>query len=188
METIPDLHSKDGPWGVHTAPPKSAWRSIFSGNDHFEWPFRQEVEICRLFYPTDGLHLTKAQYSALTGSMQEVGESGFYLSIVESQGSAFLGRNWGHWSCDLPSYEAYGELRLTLENALYSREGRWGVLISHEMHALIGGTSTFMAHLTKRYPHWAADLRLLREDWTDKANADWLKPIMDRLYYYREDP
>ena len=181
MENILDVYSKDGSWGVHVTPPESAWRSIFSGNDPIAWPFRQEFEYCRLFYPTDGCHLTAQQYLALTNAVQGIGEDGFFLSIVESQGQSFLNRSWGHWSCDLPSHEEYSELCLTLENALYSRNGHWGVLVSHEMHALVGGTRTFMTELGKHYRRWADDLRLLREYWSGNPNAVWLEAIIDRV-------
>ena len=107
METIPEFYSKDGAWGASIAPPETVWRRIFSSNDPFAWPFHQEVEACRLFFPTDGCHLTKEQYIGLTDVIQKIGEDGFFLSIVESQALSFLDRSWGHWSCDLPSYGEY---------------------------------------------------------------------------------
>jgi len=71
-------------------------------------------------------------------------------------------------------------LPLTLENALYSREGRWGVLISHEMHALIAGSEGFMNALTKQYPGWTNDVQLLREAWAGNPNGEWLEAIVNR--------
>ena len=159
---------------------RSAWECVFSTNDPFTWPFRHEVEVCRIFYPTDGYHLTEEQYSAATSAVQGVGEVGFLISIVESKGLAFLDRSWGHWSCDLPSYEEYCELPLTLENALYSRNGCWGILISHEMHALIGGSKAFMGVLGDRYQRWRKDLHLLRDAWLGNPNSEWLEPIIAR--------
>ncbi len=160
---------------------RSAWRRVFSTNDAFAWPFRGAFEVGRVFYPTDGCHLSTEQYSALVGAIEKVGETAFFLSVVESEKLTFLDRNWGHWSCDLPSYEEYCELDLTLENALYSKDGRWGVLISHEMHALIGGTEVFMTALGDHYQGWANDLRKLRDAWSDNANANWIEPTISRM-------
>jgi len=120
------------------------------------------------------------QYSALVSAIQAVGETGFLLSVAESEGQSFLDRDWGHWSCDLPPYEAYSALDLTLENALYSRDGHWGVLISHEMHALVGGTEAFVAALDGCYRGWGDDLRMLREAWSDNPNGDWLESTLSR--------
>lgn len=160
---------------------RSAWQCVFSTNDAFAWPFREAIEVGRVFYPTDGCHLTREQYSAIVSAIQSVGDTGFILSVVESEGLSFLDRSWGHWLCDLLPYEAYSEVHLTLENALYSRDGQWGVLVSHEMHALIGGTEAFMTALGDHYQGWADDLRMLRESWSNNANAAWLEPTISRM-------
>jgi len=160
---------------------RAAWRRVFSANDAFSWPFRETIEVGRVFYPSDGCHLTRGQYSALVDAIQCAGETGFLLSVVESEGLSFLDRDWGHWSCDLPSYGEYSALNLTLENALYSKDGHWGVLISHEMHALVGGTETFMTALDDRYRGWGDDLRMLREAWSDNPNSDWLESTLSRV-------
>lgn len=70
---------------------------------------------------------------------------------------------------------------LGLENALYSRNGTWGVLISHEMHALIGGNEEFMTALSEQHPRWAEDLSRLREYWAENQNATWLEDVVYRL-------
>ena len=160
---------------------RSAWHRVFSTNDAFAWPFRETVEVGRVFYPTDGCHLTREQYSALVSAIRSVGETGFLLSVVESEGLTFLESSERHWSCDLPPYEEYSELHLALENALYSKDGCWGVLISHEMHALIGGTQAFMTALGDHYQGWANDLRELREAWSGNANANWLESTIGRM-------
>ncbi len=160
---------------------RSAWRRVFKTNDAFTWPFGQEFEVGRVFYPTDGCHLTIEQYSAVLGAIQRVGERTFFLSVVESEELAFLDREWGHWSCSIPSYQEYCDRHLTLENALYSKDGRWGVLISHEMHAVIGGTKAFMTALDDHYQGWADDIRMLRDAWSDNANATWLEPTLRRM-------
>ncbi len=160
---------------------RSAWQQVFSTNDAFTWPFRGNYEGGHIFHPTDGYHLTREQYSALVDAAHRTGESSFFLSLVEPEGLSFLDRGWGHWSCGLPSYEEYYELDIPLENALYSKDGRWGVLISHEMHAVIGGTRAFMAALDDYYQGWANDIRMLREAWSGNANATWLEPIISRM-------
>lgn len=157
---------------------RSAWEHVFRSNDPFAWPFRPEFTVGRIFYPTDGYHLTKPQFMAIGGALRRAGERGFFLSAVESEGLSFLERSWGHWACESLSYNDYCQLPLTLENAIYSRAGNWGVLISHEMHALISGSREFMTALARQYRGWSSDLRQLREAWSESPNAGWLEPTI----------
>lgn len=159
---------------------RSAWEQVFCSNDPFVWPFRPRFMSGRIFYPTDGYHLTKLQFQAVGEALKQTGETGFFLSVVESEGLSFLDRGWGHWVCESPSYEEYTQMPLTLENAIYSREGRWGVLISHEMHAVIAGSAEFMAALSGQYREWSNDLRLLRQAWSGNPNAGWLELVLSR--------
>jgi hypothetical protein len=39
-----------------------------------------------------------------------------------------------------------------LENAVFSRQGKWGLLVSGENHLLAGGTATFIDVLLDRFP------------------------------------
>ncbi|NJL27505.1 MAG: hypothetical protein HC897_06200 [Thermoanaerobaculia bacterium] len=157
---------------------RSAWERVFHSNDPFSWPFQPEFAAGRIFFPTDGYHLTKQQFLAFADALMQAGENELFISVVESEGLSFLERSWGHWACASLSYEDYVQLPLTLENAIYSREGRWGILISHEMHALIGGSAGFMAALDDQYRRWSDDLRLLREAWAENPNASWLEPTI----------
>lgn len=159
---------------------RSAWEQVFQSNDPFTWPFQPQFATGRIFFPTDGYHLTKQQFLAVGAALEQTGETGYFLSVVESEGLSFLDRSWGHWVCESLTYEDYCQLPLTLENALYSREGHWGVLISHEMHAVIGGSTEFTAALSGQYREWASDLRLLKEAWSGNSNADWLDQVIGR--------
>jgi hypothetical protein len=159
---------------------RAAWERVFSCNNTFVWPFKPQFATGRIFYPTDGYHLTIEQFLAVGHALARVGETGFFVSIVESEGLTFLDRSFGHWVFENPTYEGYCQLPLALENAIYSREGRWGILISHEMHAVVAGSTEFMAALACQYGEWAHDLRLLQEAWSGNANAGWLELVMSR--------
>lgn len=157
---------------------RTAWERVFRSNDPFDWPFQPQFPVGRIFYPTDGYHLTERQFLAVSRACRRTGESGFIVSVVESEEPSFLDREWGHWACETPSYDEYTALPLALENAIYSTEGRWGVLISHEMHALVAGATDFMASLDREYRGWSDDLHLLRQAWAENPNAGWLEPTV----------
>lgn len=160
---------------------RCAWSRIFKTNDPFVWPFQPGFEVGRLFYPTDGYHLTEPQYQALASAIAQSGDDECLISTTESDGTSFLDRSSGHWVCGASAYEEYCSLALTLENALYSRAGRWGVLISHEQHALIAGTSRFLTALTARYSKWTENALAIREAWSCHPNADWLEEVLSHI-------
>lgn len=160
---------------------RSSWERVFSSNNPFAWPFQNAFSTGRVFYPTDGCHLTDVQYSALLDTLRELGETTFFLSVIESDGLSFLEKDSGHWSINMASYEDYCGLNLTLENALYSKLGHWGIIISHEMHALISGKRNFINAIDGRYKEWAGDLRMLRHAWSGSKYPTWLEPIIRRL-------
>src|SRR5207247_7475531 len=86
-----------------------------------------------------------------------------------------------HWiGRDVP-YEVYTALGLTLENALYSPSGQWGVLISHEQHALVAGTAAFVSALRACYPNWRSDVKRLRERWRNNDRSGWVGPVLARV-------
>lgn len=156
-----------------------AWRTIFRSIDPFAWPFAEDIKSFRVFYPTDGYHLTKSQLEALLSVLGAEREANFFLSIVESEDLDFLNRSWGHWSCLAPSYQEYSSVSITLENALFSVTGDWGVLVSHEMHALVGGDEQFLQQLDKEYKVFESDARKLRKDWRDHPNGEWVNQLFD---------
>ena len=43
-------------------------------------------------------------------------------------------------------------LSLSLENILYSPSGKWGVIVSHEWHGMLGGTVEFIENIRQAIP------------------------------------
>ena len=161
---------------------EAAWRRVFLSNDAFSWSFREEAWAGRVFYPTDGYALTAEQYRQLVSAVRAAGEQEFLLSVVESEALTFLERSWGHYRCRVGTpYDEYRDLNLTLENALYSARGTWGVLISHEEHALLAGIAEIIAALDRMHESWQDDIRRLRAMWEGNENAGWVEPVADRV-------
>ena len=106
---------------------RSAWQQVFRSNNPFEWPFLPELTVGRIFYPTDGYHLTRRQYLEVIAALKQTSETGFFLSVVESEGLSFLERSGGHWACEGLSYQEYSQLPLALEQTpfKYFHEGVW---------------------------------------------------------------
>jgi hypothetical protein len=154
-------------------PLRTAWERIFISTDPFGMPFSGRFTDVLPFFPTDGYHLTQTQYAAVCDAALKQGDSAFCLSVIEYEGGAFW--NCGHhWWCRFPSYEEYRALPLVLENSLYSPHGDWGLLVSHEDHALVAGGAAFLEELRRSYTAFSQDLRELKATWAGKPNAEWI--------------
>jgi hypothetical protein len=155
------------------------WQSIFTSNDPFSFPFQPQIGASLIFYPTDGYHLTEEQYGAISDAARAIGEEGFVVSVVEYEVD-FLERGESWW-CAFPEYEDYLSLPLVLHNSLFSMNSRWGLLVSHEDHAIVGGSIEFISKIREDYPEFASDIASLRDFWKDKSENEWLNGVLGHL-------
>ena len=160
---------------------KKVWERLFTSADPFTIPFHSNILDHIIFYPTYGYHLTKQQYNALVKSSQAIGEKGFNISIIEFEGN-YIERG-EHWWCKYPSYNEYLKLPLVLENALYSPNSEWGLIVSHEDHAIVGGNIEFMSTVKRKYPQWTDDVRELIKAWKDNPYGKWVEDMISKLGY-----
>lgn len=114
------------------------YRQLFKGNDPFMEVFTDKLPHRLFLCPTEGYFLTEEQYLALNKTVKAIGESTFFLSEIE--GEPDFSDKSCHWRIHAStSYREYCQLPIYLENIIYSEAGNWGVIISHEEHALFGG-------------------------------------------------
>jgi hypothetical protein len=127
---------------------KRCWDQIFISTDPYIWPFQERIKDYIFFYPTDGYALEEEQYKATLQAANKIQDNTFYFSVVEAEEDIFrekdiLDRNI-HWLCENPDFNEYFDIvNIPLECGLYSKGGKWGMLISKDMHALVGGTKFF---------------------------------------------
>lgn len=158
---------------------KQQWDNIFRSPDPFGIPFRESLTNYLIFYPTEGYYLTESQYSAIIGTARQFGNKGFWVSESEwDRGDFSTGE---HWWCEFPAYNNYIRLPLALESAMYARYPSWGLIISHEDHAIVGGTRQFIKNLKLRYPIWQSDLSNLREFWSKYSDGNWLNEVINKI-------
>ncbi len=171
---------------------KKSWDKIFVSTDPFTWPFQDTIEDYLLFYPADGFELTKKQYKATLKAAEKIGDNKFYFSVVEAEEDIFkekeiLNTNI-HWLCENPDYKEYLSIvTIPLECGLFSWGGNWGMLISHEDHAVVGGSKVFIDELRKEYPDWRKDREELFNYWKLNPHGDdgsWIK-IFEQPYWIK---
>ncbi len=167
---------------------KAAFYKIFKDANPFGKMFNDFVKQKIILCPTDGYYLSRNQFNALMQASRQLGESSFYL--CETEGHFLDNSNekdsysfgYGELSNEI-SYEEYKKLRIVLENALYSTNGSWGVIISHEDHGVVGGTNNFIESFKKLYPQWAHDYKNFVKLWEDNekqyhSNLSWLPDFL----------
>ena len=169
---------------------KKSFYNIFKNNDPFGRMFNNCINQKILLCQTDGYYLKKEQFEALMKTIKKLEESSFYISVTENNftdifeaGTEYIPEHW-KLSSQI-SYEEYKENLIILENALYSINGVWGVIVSHEDHAVLGGSDDFIELFKKSYKNWNQDIKNFNTMWEynkKQFNSD-TKWIPDFLEY-----
>ena len=144
---------------------KNAFGKVFQTNDPFGEMFQLCIQEKQILCPTDGYYLSREQFKALQDSLVAMGEEKAYLSEVEAD-ECFSDNSCSHWELSvMDPYEEYLKLPVILENSIYSLNGTWGILISQEEHAVIGGTRGFMVKYKEYYTNWFKGESNFRQKW-----------------------
>lgn len=154
--------------------------TIFQSTDPFANAGRDSFPIKAVLYPTYGYHLNKSQFKALLSACSEIEEKMFFVSQVEGKPEADLPKDW-NWCCVSPSYEKYLELPLLIENAHYSSDGTWGILMSHERHGLLVSNRDFWNAFKSNYDAWDEDYRKFERYWEGIEHKDWYEAFIKSL-------
>ncbi|QIB70558.1 hypothetical protein Ami103574_15210 [Aminipila butyrica] len=154
--------------------------NVFSGNNPFEDCFKKEIEKVELLYPVDGYYMTRKQYTALKIALSNLYiDEEVYISEIEKEAIGDIFKQncdvskyeLKHWSFDLStSYDEYMQIDVNVENAIYSSQGRWGIIISHEEHAVIGGSIEFLDEFKAKYPEFNSSLNNFQAHWEYNKN------------------
>lgn len=87
------------------------------------------------------------------------------------------------------SYREYEQEDIIIENTIYSSHGNWGIIISHEEHAVLGGHKEFIETFKAAYPNYIHDQKKFIqaiEYWSlkQKKDSSWLKSY---IHYINND-
>lgn len=158
-----------------------AWNLAFISVDPFGWPFPKELEYGRVLFPTDGCHLSNEQFSALAKTAARRGETHCYLAIVEGLEGVTGRGNESIFLVDFSDYKGYADLHITLENCIYSMSGHWGLLLSHEMHGVLGGDCAFISDYNDLDVSAESQWSEFRAQWNENRHKDWVRDISAHL-------
>lgn len=166
---------------------KLAFHKLFSSTNPFEPAGRVDLPVRVVLFPTDSYHLDQAQFDALISAAQG---TRFFISEMESIDPFDPHARWKrkHWECTNPTFDEYASLMIGVDNALYSENGSWGVIISHELHALLVCDEQFWRVFGDGYPNCEHDFDEFIEYWRrirEEAGTDtkWLPTFVAHLTY-----
>jgi hypothetical protein len=112
---------------------KKTYKAIFNNEDPYGEPFRSNMNPRLLLYGYR-YGLQEPWLSPITEAIGSLGEEGFYLSLLRRTGKG----PW-HWYVPLREAAIYVSEIFPIENAIYSVNGKWGIICSEEDHAVVGG-------------------------------------------------
>lgn len=174
-----------------------AWSHVFTtmqpGSGYpstlaFRQPFVERVATASVLYPLDGYYLTPDQFAALGAAAVKFGNGKCYVSTYEDTPD-FLSQldvrgDARHYELDFAD-DGYDEYCKTipwpLEHALYSCTGSWGLIVSHEMHAILGGSRAWIDEFRARYRRWKRDVAELKYFWRGNPNGHWVDQLCKRI-------
>jgi hypothetical protein len=135
-------------------------RKIFVNDDAFNEPFSSNVSARRIVYPCCQ-YIEPPLIDAIVAAASKLGDTGCYLydlwagkdrpSYCYIPFSKFFEAYLGAGNSDEFIGRKLG-ISLNLENVLYSPSGKWGIMISHERHGLLGGSVEFIEEISQAIP------------------------------------
>lgn len=150
-------------------------RKVFQNCDPFSPMISDSVPIRVVLFPTDSYHLASKQFAALIKALDFEPKKAFYVSEIEQANPFSTGK---HWLCDTPTFDEYTHLPTGVENAIYSVNGAWAILLSHELHGLLACNHTFWNKFKENYPNVNEDqvefIRYWKEVEDDGTSVDWM--------------
>lgn len=160
----------------------SSFHRVFEHKDPFSSEGVTSLPIRVVLFPTDGYHLTETQFNAMKSAAKAIDETYFYVCETEVE---YLEKA-NTWLCDSPTYAEYSSVFVGIENAVFSADSHWGLIISHELHALLVCNDVFWENFRRAYPTLNKDYLEFVEYWEENeaalgSNIDWLKPFLQQL-------
>lgn len=168
---------------------KNAFCQVFKTTNPFDEPFVESVSQRSLLYPIS-FQLQQRELASIAAAIHAIGETDFYLSALERSTNSKLTQpyDWYIPIAQIDQYYSINGYLFLLENALYSTKGTWGIMISHEQHAIVGGSKLFLDTLMSYWPFSPAEqIANFLHDWKTNheqlgANISWLPKLLAHIY------
>ncbi|MFD2115273.1 hypothetical protein ACFSTH_07095 [Paenibacillus yanchengensis] len=164
---------------------------VFKNKDPFDNCFADNIQAKILLFPTEGYYFQEEQFNVLRQAISHIGEDVFFISEIEgncfSEPLSSGSYEHGHWVGAISStFEDYTDIPIVVENAVYSTGGNWGAIISHEGHAVLGGSTELIEQVQSLSPEYVSCKQKFVDYWEYSqreygSNIDWLQGFLKQF-------
>ncbi|MBE9182618.1 hypothetical protein IQ268_29185 [Oculatella sp. LEGE 06141] len=182
----------------YRAEAESKLRQVFITDNPFGQPFSTSVAARKILYPFFS-YLEEPFLVPLIKAAINVGDTGCYLTQLwrdENESSpnhcyiplSELSRGYTAPPFSEELIEVKTGMKLLSEYVLYSERGKWGVMVSHEHHGLLGGSLEFMDIVSQEIPDIDEQVCKFLDDFRQLKVAgrhltlDWLPEFLEHVY------
>lgn len=160
-------------------------KRIFVNDDPYDTPFAPDVE-SRLILFRYEYEMEQPLLDAVINTASKSGDDGFYVSI-QGYSKATEPNQPYHWYVAFSEIAAYQSRVEPVTTMIYSPNGLWGILGSHESHGLMGGSKSFIEAVKLRIPDIDQQVFAFIETWKNYAkdygtNIGWLPQLLTHVY------
>jgi hypothetical protein len=172
-------------------------RQIFVHDNPFTHPFSSSVMERLLIAPYKYV-IEPPLTSAVIDAASSIGDEGCYLSLLWRNKAS---TEPAHWYIPLTEfYDAYVENKnhkaliaeenpyfSLRESTIYSPQGKWGIILTHECFGLLGGTAKFLNAIRSSIPEIEQQVLQFLEDIKHRKErcgelATWVRPLLIHIY------
>lgn len=174
-------------------------RQIFVHDNPITHPFSPSVSERLIIAPYKYV-IEPPLTDAVINAASRIGDKGCYLSLLWRDKA---GTEPAHWYIPLSEFrDAYVEdenhqALIACENsffslresAIYSSQGKWGIIVTHEWFGLLGGTPEFISVIRSSIPEieqqvlkFLEHIKHCKESYGAIATLEWVRPLLIHIY------
>lgn len=169
---------------------EKAFFKIFKSNNPENQPFQSTIKEKCIISPVD-YELCPDLFNSIADSALTINERKGCITITEGL-SNFNYREAHHWIVDMEEYPYEILLKdeqwlAVAENAIYSLNGSWGIIISNDQFAIIGGSIEFMNNFRVKYRNLQNSIKEFFRYWkleqkTFNVDVSWIPSLIHHVY------
>ena len=174
-------------------------RRVFVNDNPFIRPLNDRVQARAIVYPCSaGYWIEPPLTDALITAASNLGDRGCYISLLWRPQN----EPW-HWYIPFEEFievyveesQKYVEYQFSqqaslCETVIYSPQGKWGIILSHEFHGVIGGSAEFLEDIRSVVPFFDEQvyaflerLRYFKQTYrSELVTLDWLPGLLTNVY------
>ncbi len=175
-----------------------ALRRVFASDTPFDQqPFASNVPVRRVVFGLeyDLKYIVRSPLiDAVVSAASNIGDKGCYFTVLWRMNKEANGE-FNHWYIPFSEISVYKRcdgkvfnFAFNSENVLYSPQGKWGIMTSHEYHGLLGGSQDFMDEVRRQIPDIDEQVNDFLKLWqhykihSPGAETNWIAGLLTQIY------